>query len=256
MTINQTLVEIETAKAAVELPSPYEGEVVELLAAVGDIVDVGAPIITIETEPGGAPVEPRRRSGRSECRRRRPQAMGGPPDRRSPPASSAARRPVGAPRSWSATARAPPPRSVARAAPRTRAARTSTVPAAPEADELGGPLGSEGTKPIRYAGLEAGRLIEAREAAVRRRVRPAHTIPSRSTGDADGSPCSPSRRCASWPRTSASTCAAVTADRSGRHDHPRRRRGCGRPGAVPLAGGVAIVDRARGAHPGQAACAR
>ncbi|HVE25060.1 MAG TPA: biotin/lipoyl-containing protein, partial [Sporichthya sp.] len=56
--VNQTLVEIETAKAAVELPSPYEGEVVEVLAAVGDVVDVGAPIITIETEPGAVPSVP------------------------------------------------------------------------------------------------------------------------------------------------------------------------------------------------------
>jgi len=58
VTVNQTLVEIETAKAAVELPSPYEGEVVELLAGVGDVIDVGAPIITIETEPGAAPTVP------------------------------------------------------------------------------------------------------------------------------------------------------------------------------------------------------
>ena len=52
--VNQTLVEVETAKAAVELPSPYAGVVVELLAAEGDTVDVGAPIITIETDPSAA----------------------------------------------------------------------------------------------------------------------------------------------------------------------------------------------------------
>src|SRR5882757_6705173 len=54
VTVNQTIVEIETAKAAVELPCPFEGEVVELLAEVGQTIDVGAPIITIETEPGAA----------------------------------------------------------------------------------------------------------------------------------------------------------------------------------------------------------
>jgi pyruvate dehydrogenase E2 component (dihydrolipoamide acetyltransferase) len=53
--VNQTLVEVETAKAAVELPSPFAGVVVELLAAEGDTVDVGAPIITIETDPSAAP---------------------------------------------------------------------------------------------------------------------------------------------------------------------------------------------------------
>jgi 2-oxoisovalerate dehydrogenase E2 component (dihydrolipoyl transacylase) len=48
VTVNQTLVEVETAKAAVELPSPYAGVVAELHAAEGDTVDVGAPIITID----------------------------------------------------------------------------------------------------------------------------------------------------------------------------------------------------------------
>ena len=46
--VNQTLVEVETAKAAVELPSPYAGVVTELHAAEGDTVDVGTPIITID----------------------------------------------------------------------------------------------------------------------------------------------------------------------------------------------------------------
>src|SRR5438270_10263129 len=56
--VNQVLVEIETAKAAVELPSPYAGVVRELLVETGVTVDVGTPIISIETaeaEPGAAP---------------------------------------------------------------------------------------------------------------------------------------------------------------------------------------------------------
>ena len=55
VTVNQTLVEIETAKAAVELPSPYAGVVTALHAAPGDTVDVGRPIITIDIAPDGAP---------------------------------------------------------------------------------------------------------------------------------------------------------------------------------------------------------
>jgi 2-oxoisovalerate dehydrogenase E2 component (dihydrolipoyl transacylase) len=47
--VNQTLVEIETAKAAVELPSPFAGVVRQLLVEVGATVDVGTPIIAIET---------------------------------------------------------------------------------------------------------------------------------------------------------------------------------------------------------------
>ncbi len=49
VTVNQVLVEIETAKAAVELPSPFAGVVRELLVEPGSTVDVGTPIIAIET---------------------------------------------------------------------------------------------------------------------------------------------------------------------------------------------------------------
>jgi pyruvate dehydrogenase E2 component (dihydrolipoamide acetyltransferase) len=52
--VNQILVEIETAKAAVELPSPWAGTVGELLAQPGDTVAVGTPIITIETAEAGS----------------------------------------------------------------------------------------------------------------------------------------------------------------------------------------------------------
>jgi len=50
--VNQIIVEIETAKAAVELPSPFAGTVHELHAKEGDTVDVGKPIITIDTASG------------------------------------------------------------------------------------------------------------------------------------------------------------------------------------------------------------
>jgi len=61
--INQVIVEIETAKAVVELPSPYAGTVTALLAAEGETVDVGRPIIAVEvpgadTAPGQAPAQP------------------------------------------------------------------------------------------------------------------------------------------------------------------------------------------------------
>jgi len=44
----QVIVEIETAKAVVELPSPWDGTVARLLAEEGQTVDVGVPIIAIE----------------------------------------------------------------------------------------------------------------------------------------------------------------------------------------------------------------
>ncbi|RCG21861.1 2-oxo acid dehydrogenase subunit E2 [Sphaerisporangium album] len=52
VTINQTIVEIETAKAVVELPCPYEGVVASLMAAEGETVDVGKPIIAVDTGEG------------------------------------------------------------------------------------------------------------------------------------------------------------------------------------------------------------
>ena len=48
--LNQVLVEVETEKAVVELPSPFAGTVVELFAGAGDTVEVGTPLISIETE--------------------------------------------------------------------------------------------------------------------------------------------------------------------------------------------------------------
>lgn len=56
--LNQTLAEVETAKAVVELPSPYEGVVSTLHAGAGDTVAVGAPLIAFDvpgTEPGSGP---------------------------------------------------------------------------------------------------------------------------------------------------------------------------------------------------------
>src|SRR6187200_755472 len=53
--VNQPLCEVETAKAAVELPSPYAGTVAELKFEPGTMVDVGTPIITIDTGGDAAP---------------------------------------------------------------------------------------------------------------------------------------------------------------------------------------------------------
>jgi len=55
--VNQIIVEIETAKAAVELPCPYQGKVTKLLAEAGQTVDVGAPIIVIDVDPTSAPTD-------------------------------------------------------------------------------------------------------------------------------------------------------------------------------------------------------
>ncbi len=51
--INDIVVEIETAKSLVELPSPYAGEVTALLVAEGETVEVGTPIIAIGEPAAG-----------------------------------------------------------------------------------------------------------------------------------------------------------------------------------------------------------
>ena len=52
--LNQHIVEVETAKAAVEVPSPFAGVVTEIHHAEGETVDVGSPIITFDVDPGGS----------------------------------------------------------------------------------------------------------------------------------------------------------------------------------------------------------
>lgn len=56
--VNDVIVEIETAKSIVELPSPYAGIVAQLMVAEGDTVDVGTPIIAIGSENDAAPAAP------------------------------------------------------------------------------------------------------------------------------------------------------------------------------------------------------
>jgi pyruvate dehydrogenase E2 component (dihydrolipoamide acetyltransferase) len=53
--VNDTIAEVETVKAAVELPSPWAGVVTALHAAEGETVPVGAPIISIDTAGAGGP---------------------------------------------------------------------------------------------------------------------------------------------------------------------------------------------------------
>jgi len=56
VTQNQTIVDIETAKALVELPSPFAGVVSELLIPEGTTVEVGTPIIIIDVAPAAVPL--------------------------------------------------------------------------------------------------------------------------------------------------------------------------------------------------------
>ncbi|KQQ05699.1 MULTISPECIES: dihydrolipoamide acetyltransferase family protein [unclassified Rathayibacter] len=58
VSVNQVLVEIETAKSLVELPSPFSGTVVDVLVDEGQTVDVGTAIITVSSGAADGPEVP------------------------------------------------------------------------------------------------------------------------------------------------------------------------------------------------------
>jgi 2-oxoisovalerate dehydrogenase E2 component (dihydrolipoyl transacylase) len=63
---NQTLVEVNTAKALVEIPSPWPGVVETLHAAEGELVNVGAPLVSIRVEGAAAESDPKVETAASE----------------------------------------------------------------------------------------------------------------------------------------------------------------------------------------------
>ncbi|MBM7806328.1 pyruvate dehydrogenase E2 component (dihydrolipoamide acetyltransferase) [Geodermatophilus bullaregiensis] len=167
VTVNQPLCEVETAKAAVELPSPYAGTVVELLHEAGTTVDVGTPIITIDdgaVAPAPAP------DGDAD-----PGSDGGEP--------AAGLIGGAAPGGRTAVLVGYGPRTTeARRRPRRSAApapAAAPVASAPVPEPVGADYGSGGqqrppllatapdmtVKPVRHGGLEVGRQAEAHAAA-------------------------------------------------------------------------------------------
>ncbi|UKA60128.1 dihydrolipoamide acetyltransferase family protein [Arthrobacter sp. FW306-2-2C-D06B] len=53
VTLNQVIAEVETAKAVVELPSPFAGTVAALHEQAGSVVEVGKPIVSFEVDDDG-----------------------------------------------------------------------------------------------------------------------------------------------------------------------------------------------------------
>ncbi len=53
VTIDQPVVEVETAKAVVEVPVPFAGRVTELHGHPGDVVSVGEPLVTVAADETG-----------------------------------------------------------------------------------------------------------------------------------------------------------------------------------------------------------
>lgn len=106
VTLNQVIAEVETAKAVVELPSPFAGVITALHEQPGTIVEVGKPIVSFEVpDDAGASPAGAAPAG-EEAPKRQPNLVGygavvessGRPVRRqrnfAPPVSEQASRPV------------------------------------------------------------------------------------------------------------------------------------------------------------------
>ncbi|MFJ3093120.1 dihydrolipoamide acetyltransferase family protein [Streptomyces hydrogenans] len=61
--VDQPVVEVETAKATVELPCPYAGVVTRRYGGEGDVLAVGAPLVAVTVEETAAPAEEPRATG-------------------------------------------------------------------------------------------------------------------------------------------------------------------------------------------------
>ena len=195
--INDIVVEIETAKSLVELPSPYAGTVTALLVREG------------ETVAGRHPDHRHRRPERSRRRRRRPPQRLPSAEMEidlSNPARQRRRRgrEPGRPQQGRPRARSGAPRKAA-----TPASRRSR----------GDPDAGAGrpSQPGRVAPMVEAAEPEPAVPAVSARTSAARRRPTCA--------CWPSRRCASSPRTSASTSPPLDAAPARRHRHPRGRRG-------------------------------
>lgn len=80
VSLNQNIAEVETAKAVVELPSPFAGTVQKLHHAVGDTVDVGDVIVTFalegETADAAGPAETHEAAPQPEQEKATPNLVG------------------------------------------------------------------------------------------------------------------------------------------------------------------------------------
>ncbi len=68
--LNQIIADVETAKAVVELPSPYTGVITALHAAEGETVNVGEPLFSCDTGDGAEAGAPAPSDADDGCRRR------------------------------------------------------------------------------------------------------------------------------------------------------------------------------------------
>ncbi len=87
--LNQPLVEVETAKATVEIPSPFAGVVAVLHGAVGEAVAVGAPLVSFTVASEGGVGTSGAGGGAAPLARPSPTPLRGAPADLAPAASTA-----------------------------------------------------------------------------------------------------------------------------------------------------------------------
>ncbi|MEB7505328.1 dihydrolipoamide acetyltransferase family protein [Arthrobacter koreensis] len=74
--LNQVIADVETAKAVVELPSPFEGTVARLYEAEGTVVEVGSPIISFDVPDAAGALSPVQPAAPAGEQRRQPTLVG------------------------------------------------------------------------------------------------------------------------------------------------------------------------------------
>jgi len=137
---DQMVMEVETDKAAVEIPVPFGGIVSKLYVQPGQTVKVGQPLLAVEGEGGAAaapkpsapPVKPAAAPQRAAAPQPAPQRAPAPQPQRAAPQPSA--RPGVAPADEGVPARRPAPvpaRAAAEAPAAPRRGEGQPIPAAP-----------------------------------------------------------------------------------------------------------------------------
>ena len=87
VSLEQPLLEVETDKAAVEIPSPADGTVVDVCVSAGDTVEINEVLVRIDGEPGGealASEEPAASAAAEEAQEKKPAAEEKPAPEKKP----------------------------------------------------------------------------------------------------------------------------------------------------------------------------
>ena len=153
VSLNQVIAEVETAKAVVELPSPFAGVIKALHEQPGTVVEVGKPIVSFEVEDdaGQATVGGVRRRPRLKRRRREPNLVG------YGAVVESSGRPARRPRNFAAVEPGQAERSVAEPAePSVRSLSKPSLPGPAETCRDPACRGHRRAPPLHAAGPEAG----------------------------------------------------------------------------------------------------